>query len=358
MSTSDSTQTTTYPVEFSGKGGEFFGIWIVNLLLSIITLGIYGAWAKVRTNQYFYGHTKINGHGFRYLATPIQILIGRIIALAFFVVYIVVSYASPAIALLLALLFVFISPWIIVQGLKFNMRMTSYRNVRFSFTGSYGDALINFTILPILSLFTFYLIFPWVLQRIHTFIYGNIRFGGKPLNIQLSTKEYYLASLIALVATIVVYFVIGVILAALGFSTDMLLLSAEGGAGFGGLMVLGLVLVMLLYWIGFTFVGALFQSKIRNHILQSSEIQEVASFNSSMRPIPFAGLMLTNALIIIFTFGFGYPFAKIRKAAYLAQATEVNLQPKAAEVIDSIEEGASSIGDEAAGFFDLDISIT
>ena len=43
----------TNPVQFNGRGGEFFGIWIVNILLSIITLGIYSAWAKVRTKRYF-----------------------------------------------------------------------------------------------------------------------------------------------------------------------------------------------------------------------------------------------------------------------------------------------------------------
>ena len=28
-------------INFSGRGSEFFGIWIVNVLLSILTLGIY-----------------------------------------------------------------------------------------------------------------------------------------------------------------------------------------------------------------------------------------------------------------------------------------------------------------------------
>lgn len=54
--------------EFFGKTMEFWGIWIVNGLLSIITLGIYSAWAKVRTHQYFYGNTELDGHRFSYLA--------------------------------------------------------------------------------------------------------------------------------------------------------------------------------------------------------------------------------------------------------------------------------------------------
>ena len=59
---------------FTGTGGEYFRIWIVNLILSILTLGIYSAWAKVRTNRYFYGNTQVGNTGFEYHAKPLAIL--------------------------------------------------------------------------------------------------------------------------------------------------------------------------------------------------------------------------------------------------------------------------------------------
>ena len=40
--------------EFRGDPKEYFRIWIVNLALTILTLGIYSAWAKVRKQRYFY----------------------------------------------------------------------------------------------------------------------------------------------------------------------------------------------------------------------------------------------------------------------------------------------------------------
>src|SRR5688500_4641132 len=67
-------------IEFTGRAGEFFGIWFVNLVLSVLTLGIYSAWAKVRTERYFYGNTRLGGAPFEYLAQPIAILKGRLIA--------------------------------------------------------------------------------------------------------------------------------------------------------------------------------------------------------------------------------------------------------------------------------------
>ncbi len=58
-------------LHFTGTGAGYFGIWIVNLLLTIVTLGIYSAWAKVRRLQYFYRHTEIAGSSFDFHGSPI-----------------------------------------------------------------------------------------------------------------------------------------------------------------------------------------------------------------------------------------------------------------------------------------------
>ena len=79
---------------FTGSGGEYFRIWIVNLLLSVVTLGIYSAWAKVRRMRYFYGNTQLAGDVFEYHGQPRQILKGRLIAFGMFLVYLVVSAVS------------------------------------------------------------------------------------------------------------------------------------------------------------------------------------------------------------------------------------------------------------------------
>lgn len=67
--TSTSGTLRDLPFEFRGNASEFFGIWIVNLLLSVLTLGIYSAWAKVRTKRYFYGNTFVDDSAFEYRAT-------------------------------------------------------------------------------------------------------------------------------------------------------------------------------------------------------------------------------------------------------------------------------------------------
>ena len=82
-----SLSTKTYDFSFTGNGYEFFKIWIVNLALTILTLGIYSAWAKVRTNRYFYSHFQLDGEGFEYHAKPLEILKGRLIAVGLLLGY-------------------------------------------------------------------------------------------------------------------------------------------------------------------------------------------------------------------------------------------------------------------------------
>jgi uncharacterized membrane protein YjgN (DUF898 family) len=92
-----------HQVEFKGNAKEYFGIWIVNVLLSIITLGIYGAWAKVRDKKYFYGSTYIDAQNFSYHARGLQIFIGRLIVFGALIALSASQYVSIGLYLILLL---------------------------------------------------------------------------------------------------------------------------------------------------------------------------------------------------------------------------------------------------------------
>jgi uncharacterized membrane protein YjgN (DUF898 family) len=75
------------PIVFTGDAREYFRIWVVNTLLTLATLGVYLAWAKVRRKRYFYGHTRVLGHAFDYTARPSGLLVGNIVVLILFLGY-------------------------------------------------------------------------------------------------------------------------------------------------------------------------------------------------------------------------------------------------------------------------------
>lgn len=333
----------TSNIVFSGKSGEYFKLWFVNMFLSIITLGIYSAWAKVRDTQYLYGHTQIDSQSFRFLATPMQILKGRIVAVIVFVLYMVLSQINPVIGLVMALGLFVAMPWLIIQGLKFSMRMTAYRNVRFSFEGTYGGVIVHFILLPILGLITLYLAMPWVIQKIQQYIHNNVTYGGKHFEQKSSVSQYYIAALISL----------GVVLVggslALLISGVSLTASAEP--------TMGLFVFYFAVFILFSIASAIYQSLIYNHLMQTLEIENVVSFDADMKPVPVTLLMLTNSLLLIVTLGLAIPVVKIRNARYLASVTEVTIKPGIDNIVNTIEGNDSAFGEEAAGFFDTDLSL-
>lgn len=348
----------TSTVEFSGKGGEFFGIWIVNILLTIVTLGIYSAWAKVRTQQYFFGHTKVDGHAFRYLATPIQILKGRLLAFAVIAVFSLLTQLIPVFALVFALAAIFVMPWLLVQGIKFNLRMTAYRNVRFGFHGTYGGAFLNFIVFPILAVFTFYLLMPYVLKRMDKFVYENVSFGGRKMQVNTSGGTYYEAAFKAFFATLGAFIVFAIVLAIFAGITGLAIpsgdVSALGGVMaivFGAVYILGYVLVIALS-------QAIYRGIIRNHVFASAELEGVAKFKSSVDVFDYCILLASNYLMIAFSLGLAYPVAKVRHAAYLASLTEVSVNSEIDNLTDPLKQESSTFLEEAADLYDIDFSLT
>ncbi|MDR2164725.1 MAG: DUF898 family protein [Zoogloeaceae bacterium] len=140
-------EVSEHRFQFTGSGGEYFRIWITNLLYTLLTLGMYSAWAKVRREQYFHRNTLLDGSGFDYHGNPVAILKGRMLAGLLLVIYSSSQRFFPwpvyTGVLLLALPLL---PWLVQRSLVFRARNSSYRGLRFDFHGSYRTACA--TLLP------------------------------------------------------------------------------------------------------------------------------------------------------------------------------------------------------------------
>ncbi|NVK39637.1 MAG: DUF898 family protein [Oceanospirillaceae bacterium] len=147
--------------EFSGDSREYFRIWIVNLCLSLLRLGIYSAWAKVRSERYFYGHTRLDDSSFEYTASPVTILKGRLLAFAVLVLYSLVSRYFPMTVLLFGLAFVFVRTQMTNLTLN-HSRLDEHRFESRMKTGAMCRLLITNTLGILLSLG---LLIPWAQVR-------------------------------------------------------------------------------------------------------------------------------------------------------------------------------------------------
>lgn len=66
-------------MEFTGSGGEYFRVWIVNVLLGIVTLGFYTPWARRRTAMYFYGHSLVAHSPLEFTAQQRKMVLGFVL---------------------------------------------------------------------------------------------------------------------------------------------------------------------------------------------------------------------------------------------------------------------------------------
>ena len=227
------------PVRFSGAAREYFGIWIVNFLLSIVTFGIYSAWAKVRNRKYFLGNTTVDGRPFDYHARGVQILIGRAIVVAAFVLLSVSSSISPILNGVVIVLLAVAFPWLINRGLRFNAAMTSWSNVRFRFEGSYWRAFAVFLLYPLLAVFTLYLATPFVTRAVTRYRTARHFLGEQRFAFDSRIGPFYLAFLYS-----VLWGTLGILLCVAlvwgsGVARDVALAAQTGGQiGESGAIVL------------------------------------------------------------------------------------------------------------------------
>lgn len=121
-------------IGFSGDGGVYFGVWIVNVLLTIITLGLYTPWARRRTARYFYGHTEVAGQPLEFTAGIRSMVVGFVL---FAVIYIAMEVAGNLgqdwIVGVIMLGMVLLMPWLWGSAMRFRLFHTRWRGLRLHF---------------------------------------------------------------------------------------------------------------------------------------------------------------------------------------------------------------------------------
>ncbi len=335
------------PFTFTGNAREYFGIWIVNTLLKIVTLGIYSPWAKVRKRQYFYGNTQLDDANFDYLANPIALLKGWLIAVAFFIAYSVGSKFSPVIGTLFGLAFFFLIPWVVVRSLLFNNRNSAHRNVRFNFRADYAEAYKVYAWLPLLSILTLGLLTPYVYYRQKRFLVENNSFGRSYFGFDAAAKDFYLLAL----KTVGIVVLSTAAIMALAFFTGINM--APAGAAAPTFVGLALPLVMAsgyFLFVVYTYVRFANLTWNGTHIGKNR-------FISSMRVRDMSWIMFSNLVASVLSFGLLVPWAAVRLARYRLENLTLRSVGDLDHYRNSPQEMTTAAGEEIGDIFGVDFGI-
>jgi uncharacterized membrane protein YjgN (DUF898 family) len=402
-----------HPFQFTGNSSEFFGIWIVNIALTVLSLGIYSAWAKVRTHQYFYGNTRLEDSAFQYLAKPLQILKGRIFASLLFAIYYFVSSFNGAWGSIIALLIVAIIPAIIVLSASFKLRHTSYRGITFRFVRNFKQAYLIYglpvLLLIALSFATIYYAFPsdfwqaldapssgleeqqapvsvtdgaslqnqtpdgyledsfsppWALislfplfvlafpfwQYLKTlFLVSHTHYGTSAFTFSANAKHFYLMYLKA----IAVFAIAGILVTTSLKLSGLMELNDEHDQSqfFGGFALLQFLFIFSYFWI-----FAYLQTKRLNLIFNHIQLEDM-SFKSTLSVSYMLYLYVTNTLGIICSFGLLIPWSMIRTMRYRVSQLTLLTDESLDKFLADQQTQLNALGEEFGEVFDIEIGI-
>ena len=341
-----------YPVQFTATAAEYFRIWIVNLALTILTLGIYSAWAKVRKRRYFYSHTRIDGDPFEYRGNPLAILKGRLIALVVFVaVYstwnFAPSYIGPLIIAVIAIV-----PWLIVRSLAFNARNSVFRNTSFQFSGTYLRCLGLLLWNGLLVVLTFGLGYPYLKSRFIQFMAGNHCYGTTQFSVPELKPLYFRIYSWAIGVALVAGFAVAVLFIGIG--------AIAGAVVYGGDPVAAKALTVQLTTVGgyltWLVVFAYLRARLANATFNNLIVGPVR-FECDLRATGMLGLYLVNIMAILLTLGLATPWAAVRTMRYRTQRMTVIAAGGLDGFVAAETATVTAAGEEVTELFDFDISI-
>ena len=340
------------PFEFTGKAKEFFGIWLSNLLLSILTLGIYSAWAKVRRRRFFLGHTLIGGHRFDYHADPKVILKGRAIVVSVLVVMSLVSELSTVLSGTSLVLLMLALPWLANRSLRFNARMTSFRNVRFDFSGTYGKSLLAFVLFPLLGLLSLGLLQPFATRYSGRYLAANYSYGEAKLESDPQLKKLYKGFFQAFTIILLPFVVLLAIVAQHDWDLERLILIQDAEAT-GWLIDLSPFALIIALYLAFFHYRAV----ARNSILGSLSISGVHQLKSEISGFRLAWIVLSNSLLTLSSFGLLQPWGAVRRWRYETESLQLIPGGSLDDFIGKIQHAEGVIGSEYTDLQDIDLGI-
>ncbi|MFN3375780.1 MAG: YjgN family protein [Burkholderiaceae bacterium] len=129
-----------HPVRFTGSGREYFRVWIVNVLLSILTLGLYTPWARRRTAQYFYGHTLVAHSPLECTAAQKRMVFGFVVLVVLTLAYqIAVNTGQDTAVALLLVAGAALAPLLWGSAMRFRLSATRWRGLRLQFVASWRE---------------------------------------------------------------------------------------------------------------------------------------------------------------------------------------------------------------------------
>ena len=369
--TNPDTETPKPILVFDGAIGDLYRIFLLNLLLNIVTLGIWRFWGITRMRRYVWSRTSSSGSRFEYDGTGGQLFIGFCLAMVIIVVLAAAAAGATALltysgmgpvsralpAFLLELFIIVLAMGAVFSAQRYRLSHTVWRGMRGGMQGSmiaYGLRSLLYYFLVVL---TFYQLYPWASlrlleRRINASAFGTQHFvsRGRPGRLYLRFLATFAGiALLAIVLGLFVYAVEAPLIAALAHPG-----SEPLDPHLARRIVTVLLPAYLVFFIGAALIGAGYSAAFFRHVADHTTLGGLR-FSSEVGGATVLRLIIGNLLILLFTLGLGMPFVIRRNAVYFtanllaAGALDFAAMGQSEQPVSRFGEGMFQVLDAGAG---------
>lgn len=391
-----------YRLRFSGSGGEYFRVWVINLLLSIVTLGLYTPWARRRTARYFYDHTMIAGSPLEFTAPLRKMVVSFILFVLLYVAYkIAAETGQETMVLVFIVGAALLAPYIWGSAMRFRLASTRWRGLQLHFAARWKE--VYMASWPIFVMAAMWVGINYGLDNLAADLptptegtprgtpvpawptvsppmWGLIAIGLALSVLCIIRVEFNYKSLLVLRAGIgkqhgrwkpvysdfvriwgatIVVFLGGVALilalaAGSVYTVESMFSTVRGPAKF--LLIFIIVIVTLLALVLASAPARAYrEARMFKLIWSNVGLSQIARFKCDLQHWPFVRLRIKNTLLTFLTLGFYRPYARVSEYRMKSDSVTLHVKGGLDQLVGELVRQQDGLGDALADVAGLDI---
>lgn len=306
-------------LEFHGSAGKLFGIMAVNILLTIVTFGIYAFWGRARSLRYLYQEAEFAGNRFMFHGTGKEFFIGFLKAVGIFMIIylplIAAIVSKSEIGMVIAMIifyigFILVMPLAIHSQLRYRMSRTSWRGIHFGYRGNLSRLYGMYIKGILLTIVTFGIYGPFFANNLNKELVGNMRFGNTKFNYTGIGGDYFPIVFIGSILTVITFGI-------------------------------------YYFW---------YVRNITNYYYNHIEIHQDTTISKLQANFTAGGIfsqIFINTLLVLITFGLATPVAIIRNYRFMFQYIRLDGDFNPDKLEQTEENYKNATGDDLAGMLDM-----
>jgi uncharacterized membrane protein YjgN (DUF898 family) len=312
-------------VRFTGTWREYLPIAATNVLLIIVTLGIYRFWATARQRRYLWSRTEVIGDRLEWSGTGKEMFIGFLIVMAVLLpFFLFIQFLFPAMvargkegaaAGIIGLFYIgliYLGGFARFRALRYRLSRSWWRGIRGGSNDpgwNYGGEYLGRVAL---SLMTFWIVWPWAATRLWNGRWNQMSFGQLQFRTDLDAENLkrrwaavYLVPIAVFTVAAIVAAMIGLGAAAYGNEPSPTIFAIIGGIF---LLFYLIIPLMTLHW----------YAKFYRKAAESLSLGNL-EFGFDARTRDWLKLFLGNIALAVVTLGFGLAYWGYRNWAFMVR---------------------------------------